>query len=151
MGRAKIVDEQEVLRWFDEGKTYKEMVQLYWDKYNLEVGHSMFGNFRRRRGLERRTVRDDELIPWEVKEEHRYKWPIIMLRAEGRRRAGFDLPEKTEANLDRWLAGLEEDQCVVHYDPDTEEGWFYIPRTPTHTDIIHAPKRKTTKMRKVDL
>lgn len=151
MGRAKIVDEQEVLRWFDEGKTYREMVELYEEKYQLQVGHSMFGNFRRRRGLERRISRDDNLIPWEVKPDHRYKYPILMLRAEARRREGKELSEKRAAEVDRWLASLERDGAVLHYDPDTEQGWWYVHRTAADADIIRKPARKTTLQPRADL
>lgn len=42
---AKIVDEGEVIRWFEEGRTYKWMTEEYLRKYNLEVAPSIWGNF----------------------------------------------------------------------------------------------------------
>lgn len=50
MGKRKIVDEGEVIRWFEEGWTYKEMIDEYKRKYNIETVSSMWGSFRRRRG-----------------------------------------------------------------------------------------------------
>lgn len=150
MPASKIVDETEVVRWFDEGKTYAWMVDEYKRKYNIETVPSLWGNFRRRRGLQRRTVRNDDLIPWFVKEEHRWSYPVQMLRVEARRREGFPLSEIEQTRLEAWLRGLERDNLVVHYDPDTKEGFFYIPREPSDRDIIREPKRKTTQRRAAD-
>ena len=145
-GRSKIVDRQELIRWFNQGKTYSWMRDEYKRKYGLDVGLSMFGNFRRREGLTRRITRDDDLIPWAVKEEHRYAWDITMLRFEGRRRAGLrELKPEQEQHLEAWIAGLQEDDAVVHYDPDTEKGWFHVPRRAgIDADLIRKPDRKTT-------
>lgn len=151
MGATKIVSEQEVLKWFDEGRTYAWMVEQYRVKYNLEVGQSMFGNFRKRRGLDRRIVRDDKLIPWEVKPEHRYAWPINMLRIEARRRAGGQLTERERENVDGWIRRMKRDGAVLHYEPDTEQGWFDVaPRPGIDTDLIRVPDRPTTKQRNRD-
>jgi hypothetical protein len=144
MGKRKIQDEQEVIRWFEEGRTYAWMIEEYKRKYNIETVPSMWGNFRRRRGLDRRIVRDDELIPWFVKEEHRWAYPLAMLRAEARRRAGKELTETDASRLNNWLEMLKEENAVVHYDPDTEEGFFYVPRQEGDDDLIHAPEHKTT-------
>lgn len=146
MPASKIQDETEVLRWFEEGRTYAWMTEEYLRKYNVEMSPSAWGNFRRRRGLTRRITRDDDLIPWEVNREHRWAWPINMLRQEARRRAGHQLTDKMAANVDAWLAGMERDGTVLHYDGDTDEGWFYVPRRPgIDKDIIRVPERKTTQ------
>lgn len=151
MPASKIVNEQEVVRWFEEGKTYAEMVQLYLDKYNIETVPSMWGNFRRRRGLERRITRDDDLIPWHVQREHRWDYPILMLRKEARRRAGLPLSEDDLHAVEAWKRNLERRNVVVHYEPDTDEGWFLVPRRRgVDTDLIRVPERKTTERRHVD-
>ncbi len=150
MGASKIVDEQEVVRWFEEGRTYDWMCQEYLRKYNIETVPSMWGNFRRRRGLVRRITRNDELIPWHVQEHHRWAYPIAMLRVEARRRAGMELREIDENRLGNWIASLDERGVVVHYDPDTSEGFFYVPREQGDTDIIRRPKIKTTLRRAAD-
>ncbi|WMI33352.1 immunity repressor [Streptomyces phage Provolone] len=151
MGARKIVDEGEVVRWFEEGRTYAWMIEEYRRKYNIETVPSMWGNFRRRRGLQRRITRNDELIPWQVKPEHRWLYPIAMLRAEARRREKGDeaLSELEKTRLPSWLKMLKDENAVVHYDPDTEEGFFYIPRQEGDDDLIHKPK-KVTKLRAAD-
>lgn len=140
MGARKIQNENEVIRWFEAGVTYSEMIERYRDKYNIETTRSMWSNIRGRLGLDRRIARDDSLIPWTVKLEHRHLYPITMLRREARRRSGFDLSEEDERALDAWIAGLKEDGVVLHYDPDTEEGWFYVPMRPgIDVDLIRVP------------
>lgn len=143
MPASKIVDRQEVLRWFEEGKTYQEMSRLYLEKYNIETVPSLWGNFRRREGLTRRITMNDELIPWLVREEHRYAYPLAMLRVEARRREGRPLRETDRERLDSWKEMLAEGNFVVHYDGDTEDGFFYIKREDGDGDLIHEPAKKT--------
>jgi hypothetical protein len=150
MPASKIVNESEVVHWFEEGRTYAWMVEEYKRKYNIDTVPSLWGNFRRRRGLARRITRNDELIPWFVRAEHRQGYPVQMLRSEARRREGKELRPIEAQRLEGWLRGLERDNVVVHYDPDTEQGWWYIPREAQDFDIIRYPKRKTTPRKAAD-
>lgn len=141
---SKVQDMQEALRWLEEGKTYSWLVDEYLRKYNIETTISMWAAIRRRHGIENRIVRDETLIPWAVKEEHRHSHPVSMLRAEARKRAGKTLTPMMADMLESWLKGLERDGCVVHYDPDTEEGWWYVPRREgIDKDLIRVPERVT--------
>ncbi|MEU5403702.1 hypothetical protein ABZ348_30925 [Streptomyces sp. NPDC005963] len=150
MAKRKIQDEGEVIRWFEEGRTYAWMIDEYKRKYGIDTVPSMWGNFRRRKGLVRRITRDDDLIPWFVKEEHRWLYPLAMLRFEARRRDGRGLSEAETARLASWKEMLAEEGAVVHYDPDTEEGFFYVPRQPGDDDLIHRPPEKTTRRKNAD-
>ncbi|MFG2147368.1 hypothetical protein ACGFRG_24755 [Streptomyces sp. NPDC048696] len=143
MGAKKIVDESEVLRWFEENRTYDWMIETYEKKYGIETTRGMWATFRRRRGLDRRNVRDDELIPWKVNEEHRYAYPVLMLRAEARRKAGKELTPEDTKRLASWKADLKAEDVVVHYDPEHPDGWFYVPRTEGDAELIHPPATKT--------
>ena len=146
MGARKIQDRAELIRWFEAGVTYEEMVERYWTKYNLETTFSMFGNFRRREGLQRRITRDDELIPWAVKVEHRHDYPILMLRKEARRRSGLPVSDEDALAIDAWIRGMKESETVLHYEPDTDQGWFYVPpREGVDVDLIRKPDRTTGK------
>ena len=51
-----------------------------------------------------------------------------MLRAAARRDDGRGNSPVIEAQLDLFLRRLSELDAVVHYDPDTEEGFFRVPR-----------------------
>lgn len=138
--------ETEVKRWFEEGKTYREMVDLYREQYNLEVSQTMFSNRRALRGWTRRHVRDDELIPWHVEPQHRNERPVVMLRLEARKRAGLPISESEEAELAYFLGQLKEKSAVVYYDPTTERGFFYVPREAGDDDLIRRPLRgKSTR------
>ncbi|MEU8327296.1 hypothetical protein [Micromonospora sp. NPDC048839] len=148
MPASKIQNHQEAIDWITEGRTYREMIELYREKYGIETSVTMWGNFRRRQGLEPRLTRDSNLIPWKIEPEHRYNWHVMMLRAEARRRDGKKLPAREAAELDSWLAKRKAEDSVVHYDPETEQGFFLVPRRPgIDTDLIRVPEAVTT-MRK---
>lgn len=151
MAATKIQDEAEVIRWFEEGKTYAWMTEEYERKYNISTVPSLWGNFRRRKGLTRRIVRNDDMIPWAVLETHRWAYPLALLRMEARQRAGFELSKLDQNRLDSWHEKLAVDDLVVHYDSDTEEGFFYVARRPgIDKDLIREPDRKTTTRRAAD-
>lgn len=89
--------------------------------------------------------RTDELVPWAVKKEHRWAYPLAMLRAEGCRRAGQVVAESLLRRLDGWLATTASDNTVVHYDPATEEGFVHVPRREgVDLDLIRQPGPTTT-------
>ena len=148
--RSKIVDDGEVIRWITDGRTYRWMVEEYERRYDLRVSPTMFSNFRRRHGLDRRITRDHELIPWETKTEHRHAYPLTMLRFEARRRAGMPLAEAEKRRLDSWLRELRELNAVVLYDPDTPDGFYLVPREEGDDDLIrqpHDPRHRTKRPR----
>lgn len=141
---SKVQDMAEAVRWLEEGRPYSWMVEQYRVKYNIETTISMWAALRRRHGIDSRIVRDDTLIPWAVNPEHRHSHAVSMLRAEARRRAGKTLTPMMEQMLTAWLAGLERDGTVVHYAPDTAEGWWYVPRREgIDRDLIREPDERT--------
>lgn len=138
--RTKIVSEQEVRRWFEEGRTYQWMTDEYRRKYNIETGVSMWSNFRHRRGLPRRIARNDDLLPWAVSEKHRWAYPATMLRLEARLREGMELSDESAHRLSLWKQRLDKAGAVVHYDAETDEGWFYVERRDgIDIDLIRTP------------
>lgn len=145
MAGDKLQDAGEFTRWYsDENRPYEWIIQKYRDKYNIEIVHSTIGNWRSRLGLPRRQERNLDLVPWKVEARHRYKHALAMLRAEGRRRAGAPLSPIQQARLDSWLTFMRDQDCVVHYDPQTDQAFFYVPRRPgVDTDLVRVPDRKT--------
>lgn len=148
--RSKIQDETEVIRWMEQGWTYQEIVDEYRRKYNIETTLSMWSNFRRRRGLDRRFNRDDSLVPWSVAQEHRNSYHLAMLRVEGRRRNGFEIRETDRKRLESWLRDVRELNGVVHYDPATVDGFHLVPREAGDTDLIRQPHNGLTRRRRAD-
>lgn len=146
---GKLQDEGEVERWFHEGRTYRWMAEEYLRKYDLEVSPSMFSQHRRKKGWERRHMRDDEMIPWAVKPEHRWSYTVQMLRGEARRRAGLPVAPITLSRLTVWLDTLDRAGAVVHYEPDTDQGFWFVPKEPGE-DLVRMPDHKTTLRRTSD-
>lgn len=146
VGTSKIQNEQEVVRWFEEGRSYGWMMQEYLRKYKIHTTISMWGNFRRRHGLDLRMERSDvALVPWKVKEEHRWAYALAMLRVEARLRRGATVREEDAARLASWKAKAEASGTVVHYDPDTERGFWMVPRRPgVDVDLIRVPDHADT-------
>lgn len=150
MPASKIQNAREVEGWIEEGRTYRWMVEEYERKYNLEVSPTMFSNFRARRGLSRRLTRNTALIPWEVKREHRWNYNLAMLRAEARRRDGKLLRDDEAGKLSSWKRHLLDENAVVHYEPETEQGWFLVPRREgVDLDLIRVPSKGLTQRQPV--
>ncbi|MET9622708.1 hypothetical protein ABZZ37_18330 [Streptomyces sp. NPDC006464] len=139
MPPRKIQDEGEVMRWFEEGRTYTWMQDEYRRKYDIETSIPMWSAFRRRRGIDRRNMRAADLLPWRMKDKHRHLYPAIMLRAEAKDRAGRPVPPREMGRLVAWRQMLKNDDLVVHYDADTDDGFFYVSRKAQDTDIIREP------------
>lgn len=149
MPGAKLQNTDEFTRWWNDGKSYEWIIEQYRTKYDIQITHSAIGNWRARLGLPRRQQRDLTLVPWSVLPKHRYKHALAMLRAEGRRRTGEALSDIQATRLANWRKFMEDEDCVVHYDPDTEDGFHYVARRPgIDTDYVRVPEGTTTRKRK---
>jgi hypothetical protein len=95
----KMVDRSEVRRWIEQWRTYRWMAEEYERKCNLTVSPTMFSNYRAKRGLGCRTVRDIDLRSCEVKGMHRHGLVPNMLRAEARVRQGRKLNVQNAASI----------------------------------------------------
>ena len=147
---SKIVDHSEIDRWIAEGRTYRWMAEEYERKYNLQVVPTMFSNYRARRGLPRRLVWDDKLIPWAVSKEHRWGKPIWALRTEAKLRSGATVGSVEAERLRQYKDQMALDDVVIHYDPETEQGWWLIPRRPgIDKDMIREPVKPTRTRRAI--
>lgn len=139
MGARKIQDETEVMRWFEEGMTYERMAEIYKEKYHIEITPTAFAVWRNRRGLKERNLHDDNLMPWRVAPQHRHMHVAVQLRTEARRRAGATLSPHAAKVNEAFVRRLKEEGLVVHYDPNTPDGWFFIPREACDSDIVRHP------------
>lgn len=76
-----------------------------------------------------RAATDESGVPWHpIKPEHRSRYLVRMLRAAARRDRGEKSAPVLEAQLDSFLKQVDDMDFVVHYDPDTEDGFFRVPR-----------------------
>jgi len=92
----------------------------------------------------RTTYRD--LIPWDVKSEHRTTAIMDRFRSVVKQRRGILLGETEERLLSDWLEGLEQNGLVVAYHPQapanaasSKGGFYYVPKEPTDEWIIRQP------------
>ncbi len=140
MTASKLVDPDEFIRWYGEGKTYSWIMDEYRRKYGLQIGSGTISNWRHQLGIKKRAVRDSKLIPWAVRREHRANHILQMLRTEARHRAGEPVPPDRLKQLRGWLDNLAEQDAVAHYEPDTPQGWWLVPRRPgVDEDLIREP------------
>ena len=144
---SKVVNQQEIVRWFEEGRSLSWMVQEYKRKYHVDVTDSMFGNIADDLGIEYRLVFADELVPWKVEPEHKMQYRAVRLRDESRRRAGKLLDEKRIKRSLSWVASLNERGVVIDYDP-AQGGFIEVPRTEEDTDIVRQPTAVDRQRRK---
>jgi hypothetical protein len=150
MPRGKIRNHQEMRDWIESGQKYNWIVDEYQRKYNEEITVAGVASYRSRHGLTRRQVRADDLVPWFVEEPHRNLYLLEMLRLEARIRAGAKLSERELKRNRNFRENLAAADAVVHYDPTSEAGFYYVPRLETDDDIIRRPAQPTRKMRSHD-
>lgn len=149
-------DDDTIIEWHFEGITFEEMAAR-WAEQRPDLtdppSAAAFNMKAHRMGLPLRNMRHSDLVPWTpIRPEHLHDYKVNMLRRESARRA--DAPRFTpghpncdEADLQRlnsWLQGLRDGNggkgVVVHYDPDTVEGWHYVNRVKADKDIIRTPE-----------
>ncbi|MCK0112414.1 hypothetical protein MWU75_09720 [Ornithinimicrobium sp. F0845] len=83
---------------------------------------------------------EGDLIPWEVRDQHGWEYPLAMLRVEARRRAGEQLRTIDIERVTGWKRSLQHRGAVVDYDPGTHEGFRYVPRrVGVDLDLIREP------------
>lgn len=139
--RVRVESEAEVASWYRAGKSYRWMTEEHERKYHRKPTVAAFQSIVRRMDLPPRSLRNNPLIPWRVRREHQRKWTHSLLRNENRRRSGLPVPDTALTELERWKIGLEKAGAVVDYRPDTEEGYFLVPRRDgIDTDLIRVPE-----------
>ncbi|OII68267.1 hypothetical protein [Streptomyces sp. CC77] len=152
--RSKVRNHDEAKRWLLEGKSYAWMVKKYLEKYNVETTTGYWATYANRAELPLRIVRDTDLIPWKIADQHRWDYNLVMLRAEARKRAKHKLSDEEAAKLESWKEWLKQNSLVIYYDAETEDGFFAVPREDRDTDLIRVPtnpaqlRSKTTRTAK---
>jgi hypothetical protein len=91
-----------------------------------------------------KTVND--IIPWEIADEHKATAVMERFRSIMKQQKGILLRPEEERLLNRWLRDLQENGVVVDYHPDApanaasrKGGFFYRERTEDDDWIIRRP------------
>lgn len=125
-----------------DGLTQQQMVDAWEEDSGYRMSRSAIAMAMARYGVASAHPRPryEDMLPWRVSDEHRMAADARLLRLEARRRKG----EKLTADELRWLTGwrerLREANAVIHYDPNTVEGFFWLERDDSDDDIIRRPK-----------
>lgn len=129
MAPPRLVPDKTTLeRWIREGLTHEQMADRVYRETGHRISRSSISAAISRLDLSKPAPRYHREIPWTVKVQHLKAYPVRMLRLLGRRRNGGTLTEVENHRLDSWLNQLDENRAVVAYDPDSEDGFFYVAR-----------------------
>lgn len=147
---VKVLPDKEVFqKWLEEDPppTQQQMVERIFEMTGQRVTRPAISMALRRYGFKPMKNRWSDLLPWRVREEHLHTYIPNQLRWEAARRAGWPNGKPKDEvirTLDFWLKELdtwtnaegERTGAVVHYEPDSVDGWFYVPREPRDYDGI---------------
>lgn len=124
----------------DEGKTWDQIAELAKQEWGVEATSTAYNVAYLRGGGERVQPRYTEELPWRILVEHTSAYDATMLRFAARRKHGNDLNPREAGMLDRWIARLNEEDAVIHYDQD--HGFLWVRRRPgVDKWLIHEPKK----------
>ena len=137
-----------LLRWREEGLTHQEMADRVYAREGVRVTRSAVSAALSRAG-ETHRIRYDDVIPWErIRIEHNQEYPLTMLRLLARKERGLDMSDDQAHRLDRWLERMDEEDAVVHYEPRSKDGFYYVPRKPEDgTGYVRRPKAAPRRAR----
>jgi hypothetical protein len=136
---AKLIPDKKVEMLLRRGLGPQEIVEVLAREDYISVKPEAISMWRKRRGIERLKPRYEDLLPWRVRPEHANLTPAKMLRREGRLRSGEKVSDADLAELNRWKTKLSNSGAVVHYEPASDQGWFYVTRRDEDLDIIRDP------------
>lgn len=126
MGRQKL-DDNEIEQLLRAGRTQQQVVNLYKAR-GLDITQSAISQAIAAGRIKVETNRNSGGIPWKLKPEHRHLHAARMLRSLARLDAGLDIGESLKVQVKTWREGLELEDSVITYDPETPEGFWRVPR-----------------------
>lgn len=126
----------------DRGMTHQEIADKVSKDEGVRVSRVAVSAALSRAGLTQR-VRYDDLIPWRVLLQHQHNYDLYMLRLEARKQRGLRLTKADAGRLAAWEQRLKEARAVVHYEPESKEGFFYVPREHQDKGLIREPRART--------
>lgn len=108
--------------------THAEIAEHVYKTTGVKVGRSTVSAALSRAGLTNR-VRYSDALPWDrIKIEHNGHYAAQMLRAGARIESGQEVSGDLRDRYQSWKDRLDAEDAVVHYDPETSDGFFYVKR-----------------------
>lgn len=121
------LDDNEVEQMLRSGWTQTRVVAFY-REHGTDVSQSAISQAITSGRIRVDTDRAGGGIPWTLKPEHRHRHNARMLRTQARLDVGKDIGATLRPQVEAWRASMEADDAVIHYDPDTEEGFWRVVR-----------------------
>src|SRR6478609_9504236 len=113
------IDYSEATQMLRAGATQKEVAEKFGVTQAAVSANIKRGNIK----IEYPNQTAGRSVPWHpIRAEHRDRYLIRMLRAHARREQGLTSAPVLEAMLDKFLQAADEQDFVVTYEPDTDEG-----------------------------
>ena len=139
--RSKIQNVQQFIDWYNQGMSYSDMAKQWMKENDDVITPAAFSNLRVRLGLRPRLAqRDPKLIPWVVRSEHYAALPMRMFHTKTRQAHRLPVNPEMLQRLAEWEALLKAQNLVVHYEPNTDQGFFYVPaREGIDNGLIREP------------
>ena len=125
----KLIPDFKVRQMLRAGHTHKEIVEALAREDYITVTPQAISAWARRNGFDTPS-RARTGYPWRIAPEHRQMLPVRAIQWWTRQEAGEVLPAGAKRRLDAVLEKLDAADAVFHYDPDTIEGWWTVPRRP---------------------
>lgn len=141
----KLPSESILRKWVEvEGLSHGEIVDRIREETGQEVSRSSVSAALSRAGFTHRVRYDDE-IPWpRISVDHNTAFPLFMLRTQARINRGLPVKPRDAERLEEWKKELTEKKLVVHYEPRSPQGFFYVEARPgVDTGLVRVPDPET--------
>ena len=124
---AQKLDDKEVEALLRSGWSQVAIVEMYRQR-GIDVTQSAISQAIASGRIKMDTNVSTGALPWPLKPEHRHFHAARMLRTQARLDKGMEIGLTLRRQVETWIEGLELEGSVIHYDPDTEEGFWRVPR-----------------------
>lgn len=141
MPAHRIIPSDSILaRWRELGLTLEQIRDRVEEETGVRPGKSTVSAALSRAGLTKK-IRYDE-IPWDrISVQHNSHYILTQLRIGARINNGLPVRDGDRKRYEHWVNEVKAAGAVVHYDPDTVDGFFYVPRQRGDKGIIRMPKK----------
>ena len=126
---AQKLDDSEVEQLLRSGWSQTRVVKMYRER-GVTVSQSAISQAISSGRIRVDTDRTTGGVPWRLKAEHRHLHAARMLRTQARLDRGMEIGVSLTKQVESWRSGLEAENSVIHYDPDTTEGFWRVARRP---------------------
>jgi hypothetical protein len=130
-GGVQRIDYSEAEQLLRQGKTQQEVADHFGVTQGAIAGAIQRGRIKYDKPPRGSRPKEERAVPWSpIRPEHRDKYLYRILRAAHKRELGEKNSPQWEIMLDAFLKQAEEQDFVVGYWPDTEDGFYRIARRP---------------------